>query len=148
MPVQSLRLRLLLVGPLRLALGAVWLVAGRAAGVRSGDAALLLFLAGAFGAAFLIWNDPRARFRSTSVEVAALPGDARVEPAWRHLLSASFPSTIGVSVLAAVTLVFEPALAVLLGGILAGLGIAALLHVREVDAGLYVDPRMRAVFRR
>lgn len=145
--VQSLRLRLLLVGPLRLGLSIVWLVAARVAGA-SGSAALVTFAVGAFGAAFLVSNDPRANFRRASPTVQPLPAGAIVAPAWRHALYAAYPSTIGVSILAAIALAANPTLTALLGGILAGLGLAALLALREVDGGLYVEPRWRVVFRK
>ena len=147
MLVESVRLRLLLIGPLRLVLGAVWLGAARAVG-GSGTGALVTFTAGAFAMAFLVSNDPRARFRQAPSEPEALPADARVAPAWRHAVHAAFPSTIGVSVLAAVTLAFNPTLTALLGGILAGLGVAALLWTYTVDGRLYVDPRTGSVFRK
>jgi hypothetical protein len=147
MLVESVRLRLLLIGPLRLVLGAVWLGAARAAGGSPGGT-LLGFGAGAFALAFLIPNDPRARFRGTPVEPAELPADASVAPAWLHAVHAAFPSTIGVSVLAAATLAFNQALTALLAGILAGLGLAALLAAYSIDRRLYVDPRRGALFRK
>ncbi len=144
--VESLRLRLLLVAPLRLASSVVWLVAARVAGA-SGGPALLLFAAGALGLVFLLTNDPRARFRRAAGEPAPLPADARVAPAWLHAVHASIPSTFGVSVLAAVTLAFRPTLSALLAGVLAGLGVAALLMLRGADERLYVDPRRGVVYR-
>ena len=57
MTVESIRLRLLLVGPLRLLLGIAFLGASRAAGDAS-RSMLLAFAAGAFGIAFLVPNDP------------------------------------------------------------------------------------------
>lgn len=145
--MQSLRLRLLLVAPLRLGLSVVWLVAARAAG-SSGGAVLLAFAAGAFATAFLAGNDPRARFLPQSAAVEQLPAEASLAPVWRHAADAAMPSTVGVSLLAAVTLAFEPTLSALCGGILAGLGLAALLRLRGVDPALYLDPRRRAVFRK
>jgi hypothetical protein len=145
MLVESVRLRLLLIGPLRLALGIVWLGAARAVG-GSGSAALLAFAAGAFAMAFLVWNDPRARFRHAPSRPEALPAGANVAPAWLHAVHAAFPSTVGVSVLAAVMLAFNPTLTALLAGILAGLGVAALLWAYSIDGRLYVDPRGRVLF--
>jgi hypothetical protein len=145
--VESVRLRLLLIGPLRLALGIVWLLAARAAGGSTGGM-LLAFAAGAFAIAFLVPNDPRARFRRASGEPAQLPADASIAPAWLHLAHAAMPSTVGVSVLAAVTLAFEPTLAALLAGVLAGLGLVALLGAYGSDGRLFLDPRTRSLFRR
>lgn len=147
MTVQSLRLRLLLVGPLRLVLSVCWLVAARAAGATSG-AALVAFAAGAFGMVFLASQDPRARLRGGGAEPAELPAGATVAPAWLHAAHAAFPSTVGVSVLAAIALFVRPVLASLLGGVLAGLGLAALLAAYRTDACLYLDPRTRLVFRK
>lgn len=147
MLVESVRLRLLLIGPLRLVLGAAWLGAARAAGGSSGET-LLAFAAGAFALAFLIANDPRPRFRGAPAEPAALPAGASVAPAWLHAVHAAFPSTVGVSVLAAATLAFNQTLTALLAGILAGLGLAALLYAYRIDGRLYVDPRRGALFRK
>jgi len=147
MLVESIRLTLLLIGPRRLVLAAAWLGAARAAG-GSGTAALLAFAAGAFAMAFLASNDPRARFRHAPSAPEALPTDANVAPAWLHAAHAAFPSTIGVSVLAAAMLAFNPTLTALLAGILAGLGVAALLWTYSIDGRLYVDPRTGSVFRR
>ena len=134
MTVESVRLRLLLVAPLRLVLSIVFLAAARAAG--------------AFAMAFLVPNDPRTRFRGARGEPAELPADASVAPAWLHALHAALPSTVGVSVLAAVTLPFQPTLAALLAGILAGLGLAAAFRAYASDAALYVYPRGGGLFRK
>lgn len=147
MTVESLRLRLLLVAPLRLVLGGLFLAAARTAGAATGPA-LLAFAAGAFGLAFLASNDPRARFRGASGEPAELPGDASVAPAWIHALHAALPSTVGVSILAGIALAFQPTLAALLAGVLAGLGLAALLGAYGIDSRLYLDRRTRVVFRK
>lgn len=93
-------------------------------------------------------NDPRARFRQVPAEPAELPADARIAPPWLHVVHASLPSTVGVSVLAAVTLAFNPTLTALLAGILAGLGLAALLRGYGIDGRLYLEPRTRSLFRR
>jgi hypothetical protein len=143
--VESLRLRLLLVAPLRLVLAGLFLVAARAAGAGSGPA-LLAFAGGAFGTAFLVSNDPRARFRHARGEPDELPADAVVAPAWLHAAHAALPSTVGVSILAALSLPFQPVLAALLAGILAGLGFAALLAAYGIDPRLYLEPRTRVVF--
>jgi hypothetical protein len=147
MLVESVRLRLLLVAPLRLVLGLAFLGAARVAGGRSA-ATLLAFAAGAFAMAFLVPNDPRARFRRVGEAPAELPADARVAPAWQHAVHAALPSTVGVSVLAAITLAFQPTLSALLAGILAGLGFAAGLAAYGMDGGVYLDPRTRSVFRK
>jgi hypothetical protein len=147
MLVESVWLRLLLVGPLRLGSSFVWLAAAGAAGA-SGRTALLAYAAGAFGMAFLVSNDPRAHLRRGSGEPAQLPEDASVAPAWKHAFHASLPSTVGVSLLAAITLAFEPTLSALLAGFLCGMGLVALLGAYRIDPRLYVEPRGGAVFRK
>lgn len=146
MTVESIRLRLLLIGPIRLVLGIVFLVAARAAG-GSSTGTLIAFAAAAFAMAFLIPNDPRARFRRTPDEPAELPADVRVAPAWQHAAHAALPSTVGVTVLAAVILPFRPTLAALLAGILTGLGLAALFAAYGFDERLYFEPQRGLVFR-
>jgi hypothetical protein len=147
MLVESVRLRLLLIAPLRLALSVAWLGAARADGSPS-DATLIAFLAGAFASAFLVTNDPFARFRKAPDKASALPPGATVAPAWLHVVHAALPSTVGVSVLAALTLLFQPTLTALLAGLLAGMGVAALVAAYGIDGRLYIDPRTRTVFRR
>jgi hypothetical protein len=147
MLVESVRLRLLLVAPLRLALGIVWLVSARAAGGAAGST-LVAFAVGAFGTAFLVSNDPRARFRRAAGLAEQLPDDARVAPAWLHAAHAALPSTVGVSILAGLALAFRPVLTALLAGILAGLGLAALVLAYRIDPRLYVEPRRGDVFRK
>lgn len=145
--VESIRLRLLLIGPVRLVLGIVFLGAARVAGGAPGPT-LLAFGAAAFAMVFFLANDPRARFLRTSGEPAELPAEAIVAPAWLHAFHAALPSTVGVTILAAVTLAFNPTLAALLAGILAGLGGAALYAAYGMDPRLYLDPRQRVVFRK
>ena len=147
MLVESVRLRLLLVAPLRLALSLVWLAAASAAGA-SGRTALLAFGAGTFGMAFLVSNDPRSHFRQVSDEPAELPSEASVAPAWVHAFHAALPSTVGVSILAAITLAFQPTLSALLAGLLAGMSLVAGLTAYRIDARLYVDPRRGEIFRK
>jgi hypothetical protein len=145
--VESIRLRLLLVAPLRFVLSLVFLAAAPPAGGATGPT-LLAFAAGAFAIAFLVPNDPRARFRGTTGDPVELPADASVAPAWLHAFHAALPSTVGVSVLAVVTLPFQPTLTALLAGILAGLALAAAFGAYAIDAALYVDPRGGGLFRK
>jgi hypothetical protein len=147
MLVESVRLRLLLIAPLRLALSVAGVLAARADGARSG-ATLIAFVAGAFASAFLVTNDPFARFKKAPEKVAELPVGATVAPAWLHVVHAALPSTVGASVLAALALVFQPALTALLAGLLAGMGVASLVAVYKLDGRLYLDPRTGGVFRR
>jgi hypothetical protein len=145
--LHSYRERVLLVIPIRFALGAVWFVAARLAGLAA-SSALLAFASGALVVTFVLLNDPRSRFLGRNMEPVAAPPEAAVAPRWRQALRATIPSTAGVSILAAIALISQPALAALLGGISAGLGIAALLSVWSVDGALYFDPKSGTVYRR
>jgi hypothetical protein len=144
--VHSLRTRTLLVIPIRLVLGVSWLVGARLAGARSGPA-LLAFVVGALGIAFLIFNDPRSRFVQAEVDPLALPPGTPVAPRWRQALAATLPSTVGVSLLAVIALATRPILAALLGGVCAGLGLAALISLTRVEPGLYADPKTHVIYR-
>ena len=146
MRLHSLRDRALYVAPIRVALGAVWLVAARLAGSPA-TGALLAFAGGAFAIVFTLCNDPRSRFLSRG-EAKEAPGDVVVASRVRQALHATLPSTAGVSVLAAVSLAFQPTLSALLGGISAGLGIAGALYALRADPALYVEPKSGVVYRR
>jgi hypothetical protein len=145
MTVHSARTRALAVTPIRVGLGLVWLVAARVAGAPSAGA-LLAFGGAAFVTAFSLFNDPRSRFLGRG-EAKPLPPGTRVAPRLRQALGATLPSTVGVSVLAAIALAFEPVLTALLGGISAGLGVAGLLAGLRIDPALYVDPRTGVAYR-
>ncbi len=145
--LHSLRTRTLLIAPIRLALGGVWLVVARVAGSAS-TPAVIAFVVGAFGITFLAFTDPRARFAHGEVEPLPAPADVVLAPWWRQALAASLPSTVGVTVLAAVAAFPEPTLTALLGGVSAGLGIAALITLPRIEPGLLVDPRSHVVYRR
>jgi hypothetical protein len=144
--LHSLRERALLVAPIRVVLGLVWLVAARLVGA-GGAASLLAFLGGGFAVCFAAFNDPRARFlRRREPEPA--PADAVVAGRLRQALQATLPSTVGVSVLAAIALVPQPVLSAFLGGISAGLGLAGILAAVRTDPSLYLDVRRGVLYRR
>ena len=147
MTVHSVRGRTLLVIPIRLGLGVLWLVAARIAGASSGPA-IVAFALGAAAVTFLAFNDPRARFARSEVEPLPLPPDAADAPRWQQALAAMLPSTVGVSILAAVSLAVDATLTALLGGVCAGLGVAALLALPRLPADLHVDPRTKVAYRR
>jgi hypothetical protein len=147
MTVHSVRGRTLLVIPIRLGLGVVWLGAARLGGSSSAPA-LVAFALGAAGLTFLAFNDPRSRFAHGEVEPLPLPATAAAAPWWRQALAAMLPSTVGVSILAAVALAIDPTLTALLGGVCAGLGVAALLMLPRLPPDLHVDPRTKVVYRR
>jgi len=75
-----------------------------------------------------------------------LPNDVRRASLARAIADGMLPSTVGVAVLAAVSLVFEPILSAVLAGILAGMGIVSLVSCVEValwerrsDSQLFAD---------
>lgn len=144
--MESVRLRLALVAPLRVVLSIVWLVAARAAGAPSATS-LPAYATGAVIFLFIAFLDPRARFRRAP-ELHQLPANFRVAPVWTHAAHAAVPSTVGVSALAALALLRQPTLAALLAGVLAGLGVAALIVAYGMDPAIYLDTRRGVVFRR
>ena len=93
----------------------------------------------------------RSRERAScgkDVDPLPLPADAVVASRGRQAFAATLPSTLGVTALAAIALVPQPVLAALLGGVCAGLGLAALLSLGRIDPSLYVDPKSDVVYRR
>ena len=74
----------------------------------------------------LVW------LRLAEAEPLDLP--AKLEPRRLSLARAAYPSTIGLILLIAMSLVLQPALAALLAGILAGLGGAALGFAAQLAA--------------
>jgi hypothetical protein len=144
--LHSLRDRALYVTPIRVVLGAVWLLAARVAGA-PGTGSLLAFAGGAFLIVFTLFNDPRSRFLRRG-EAKDAPADVLVASRVRQALHATLPSTAGVSALAAVSLAFEPVLSAFLGGVSAGLGIAGALYAVRADPSLFVEPRSGVVYRR
>lgn len=147
MTLHSLRGHLLYVAPIRIGLGVLCLVAGRAAGVGSA-AGLLAFGSGVFAIVFLAFNDPRRAFlRAREPEPLPAGGYEFASPV-RQAVAALFPSTAGLSVLALIAIFVQPVLAVLLGGISAGLGVGAVMNVPRADPTIWYDRRSGRVYRR
>ncbi len=103
--------------------------------------------------AFAVLADPRRHFFRLKEEAEAVPADATFEPLGRVALRATYPSTVGLAVLTGVSLAFNAALAAVLAGGAAGLGIAgaitgAQIAVRERGGGvrLYVERGGRRLF--
>jgi hypothetical protein len=144
--LHSLRVRTVLVAPIRIGLGVLWLLVARLAG-SAGGPALIAFLVGVFATAFLALADPRGRLLPGQEEPGPVPAGAKLASRWRQALGACWPSTFGVSLLAAVAAVPSPTMTALLGGVSAGLGVAAVLSLPRVDPALFVDPRTRVVYR-
>jgi hypothetical protein len=144
--VAPLRARLWIIAPIRLLLGAAVLVAAIVAGA-GGRPALIGFAAGAAFLAFTVLSDRRSLLFADRERPGPLPVGAVHEPWWRTALDASIPSTIGVTVLAAIALATQhQVLAAILGGALAGMGIAAAiaganlrLWERREGACLYLE---------
>ena len=120
-----MRTRLGVITPVRLALGIALLVAALVAGARSRPA-VVAFALGAGLVAFAALADRRALLLRGDVVPESLPDDAVHEPAWRVLAAAAYPSTLGVSVLSVIALIVgRDVLGALLGGVVAGLGLAS-----------------------
>ena len=117
---------------MRLGLGVFELVLALAVGNRA-RAALLAFALGALAATVFLASDRRFASRALD-EPAALPADAEIVPPLRAALYGLVPSTVGASALALVSLAFEPVLAALLAGVVAGMGIASSASLYSVEA--------------
>lgn len=81
------------------------------------------------GGAVFVLADPRKKLAPP--RPAPAPRD---EPWWRTAARATYPSTLGVALLAGITLGFSPVLAAVLAGIVGGLGIAGLLAALALRA--------------
>ncbi len=114
-----------LIVPIRLALGGVVLVAALAAGAKPRSAVGGFALGAAF-LAFAALTDRRGALLRRSLEPEPLPAGARREPWWLIAWRMMLPSTVVVVVLALATLAAGSlVLGAILGGCLAGLGVAA-----------------------
>jgi hypothetical protein len=121
---------LLGVTPLRFLLAAAALAAALPAGAQSGSARVA-FVLGAFGGAGFVLADPRRRMRERTAPRPA-PAEFDLEEPWRSALRALYPSTLGLTLLAAIALAFDPVLSAVLAGVIAGLGVAGLAAALEV----------------
>jgi hypothetical protein len=146
----DVRAQTLLIAGLRLALAAVGLGAAIAAGARP-SAGAGLFVIGAVLLLVAVLGGRRRRLVWLRLaEAEPLDTSATLEPRVRILLRATYPSTIGLTVLIALSLWPQPSLAALLAGILAGIGAAALefglqlgAWERRRGAQLLVEPGRR-----
>ena len=112
---------------IRLGLALAGLEAAIAAGVtrRAGGLGWLL---GAFAGAVFVLTDARGRLLQPR---RVTP---RQEAWWKAALRGTYPSTIGLAVLAAISLAFSPVLAAVLAGVIGGLGIAGILAALALRA--------------
>jgi hypothetical protein len=128
------RAQTFLIGVVRLVLGAAGLAAAIADGT-SARAAAALFAAGAVVVLVAIMGGRRGRLVWLRLQEAEpLRSEANVEPRRLSVARAAYPSTIGLTVLIALSLVLQPSLAALLAGILAGIGGAALGFAAQLAA--------------
>jgi hypothetical protein len=154
-PLRLWRLldRLVLVAPIRFALGGACTLLAWAAGAR-GSVAAAAFALGCTGLALVALSDRRAVLLGR-VQRAPVPDDATFEGRLATALAACLPSTVAVTALSLVALVFEPTLAALLAGGIAGLGLAGLvsglrlaLQEREEGVELFVARGSRLLYER
>jgi hypothetical protein len=138
----------LLIAPVRIGLGLAGLVASLLLG-EGATPALLAFAIGTFGMAFAIVADRRGGIFAPRSAPEPAPADASLESAAELVRHAVLPSTVGVSILAAVAFAAgQPGLGALLSGALAGMGLAALAYgsvlawqERAEGSALYLDRR-------
>jgi hypothetical protein len=133
-PLVEMRRFSLPIVPIRVALGFVFLGAARALGVETGASARLFGL-GAFLFALAMLTSRRRRLFWRRAD-EALPIDAAAPVGgWAWTIARSlFPSTLAVTALTAVALPTNAALAALLAGVLAGMGVVGLVFAVELLA--------------
>ena len=154
-PLKLWRLvdRLVLVAPIRFALGAVCTLLAWAAGAR-GAVAALSFALGCVGLAVVALSDRRAVFLGRPEHVP-VPDGALYPGRLETALAACLPSTVALTVFSLIALLFEQTLAALLAGGIAGLGLAGLVsglrlavEEREEQMELFVASGSRLVYER
>jgi hypothetical protein len=140
----------LLVAPVRLAVGGLGLLAALLRGLDAGPA-LVAFALGALGFAVVLLSAERYFLQVEEPDPA--PADAEVQSPGEALRGAVWPSTVGVAALLVIAVAANPTLAALLGGVLAGMGIAALLSAaqtflnqRALGGRLLVDRKRKQVY--
>jgi hypothetical protein len=111
---------------------------------------VLAFVVGAAFVAFAALADRRGLILRKDAEPEPLPSEALRDPDWRVVMSAAYPSTFGVTVLALIGVAAgKPVLGAILAGAVAGLGIAsgvglvALLAWERENGRLYVGSNGR-----
>jgi len=145
---------LLVLTPIRLALGVAGLAA--AAVVGRPAPALLGFAVGTVGATVALSADRRYS-RSLLGEIPTLPPDARLASRAEMAASGVFPSTVAVALLTLPALTVDATLAAVLAGVLAGMAVSGTiglvglydlerrngyaLYVRRPGGGVFQSPR-------
>ena len=142
----------LVVAPIRIGLGLLGMAGATLRGL-SWSVAAAEFVLGTAVFAFAALADPRRHFFRLKDEAEPVPADATFEPLGRVALVATYPSTVGLAALTGVSLAFNAALAAVLAGGVAGLGVAgaitgAQIAMRERAGGvrLYVERGGRRLF--
>ena len=142
----------LVVAPIRIGLGLLGMAGATLRGL-SWSVAAAEFVLGTAVFAFAALADPRRHFFRLKDEAEPVPADATFEPLGRVALLATYPSTVGLAALTGVSLAFNAALAAVLAGGVAGLGVAgaitgAQIAMRERAGGvrLYVERGGRRLF--
>jgi len=131
-PLVDLRRFSLPIVPIRLGLGFVFLGAARALGVTAGGSARLFGLGAFLFALAMLTSRRRRLFWVRAAEATPIDADAPVAD-WVWTIARSlFPSTLAMAALTAIALAANPALAALLAGILAGMGIVGLVFAVEL----------------
>jgi len=145
--------RLVLVAPIRFALGAVGAILAWAVGAR-GAVAAVSFALGCVGLAAAALSDRRSVLLGRPERVP-VPDDAQYAGRLETALAACLPSTVALTVFSLIALLFEPTLAALLAGGIAGLGLAGLvsglrltLQEREEQKELFVAKGSRLIYER
>jgi hypothetical protein len=131
-PLIDLRRFSLPIVPIRLALGFAFLGGARALGVTTSGSARLFGLGAFLFALAMLTSRRRRLFWVRATE--ATPTDVGAPTAgWAWTVARStFPSTLAMTALAAIALPTNAALAALLGGIIAGMGIVGLVFAVEL----------------
>lgn len=134
-PLVDLRAYSLLIIPVRLVLALAGLVGARLLGVEPGPSLALFGLgAGLFVITMLAKSRPRSRFWQRVGEAQALDPGTPVEAWPRTLARATYPSTIGVSVLTAIALPIDAGLAAVMAGLMGGMALGGLIFGVELAA--------------
>jgi hypothetical protein len=121
------------VGLVRILLG-VAVVAGAVARGLGGGPTVVAAVGGALVLALIAVGQRSRTGTAGFADALPVPTGARFDPAWLGVLLACIPSTVGVTVMSAVALVFSAALAALLGGVLLALGVLAVVAWMQLAA--------------
>ena len=148
--VVRLSLRTRVLAPIRGGLSALGVVAAMLDGARP-ESTLLAWALGAILVSIVLAGDPQRGGRTTAPE--SLPGGAVTET-WAQIARTDvLPSTVGVALLTAVALLFDPVLAGVLAGILGGMAFMTLvarvqvaITERRLGGVLYLQRRSKRLF--